>query len=694
MMRSPRRGALWTVCAVLLVLSVVCSVAAVRLESDFSLLARWATTGGVVVGLLGVHAATPPTAEGRHRRITLALVGLLTIAAYGIGKVEFLPQRVPLDPSGMAPRSISVDIRGEPVASQLYRVEVYAPPDRGSGGSRLRLLEDGSVLGPSGALNSQIAQWGMGAYRHAAGVLSFSSSDASDPRTNGRSYEALRYPAVPGSVLAVLLAGLAVAYVRWLRLPTGPQRPVAAATGLAVASILALNVFHIDDASLNIKDARENLEMAQAIATTVGARDPSWLLSQRREPLPNLVLAAQMRLDPRLDGIVRGESVQAAEFQVPLKQNNLIYVALLYAFGLLAMRRILRSHRQWLSAFALFVGFAHFLFLQFPEYINRNYTEVHAAAFLVMSGYFLLRYAGSRSGRDGLLASGALLALTLTKGLFVIVFGAVLVVLAIDMAARWARRQPAVLRRAVVAGAAVAILLGVSAVGAMAAWGARLSTMPASQEVATNVDGYAMDLALPGRMAIPAYRSFWNVRDGSTLQQRFFRNLPPLVRPDDYERGYEVGSRRIPYPPIWDDPRFTTRREAQAAAVAVVIYNYLRDPIATVGTAASLGALLIAAPRSVDLSPLQRDVLRLLAVVMFAGSVLRLLSRRDPVLWFYLPTIFGMVSYSLLAHGRYRYWAPFVPTTLMATAVGIVLIYVAVERRLAARQSVTVGGGN
>ena len=54
--------------------------------------------------------------------------------------------------------------------------------------SRLRLFEDGAVLGPAHALHAQIRDEGGGAYSHWVGALWFSASDCSDLATTGRQY--------------------------------------------------------------------------------------------------------------------------------------------------------------------------------------------------------------------------------------------------------------------------------------------------------------------------------------------------------------------------------------------------------------------------------------------------------------------------------------------------------------------------
>src|SRR5262245_16029371 len=51
-----------------------------------------------------------------------------------------------------------------------------------------KLTENGRPLGPGGALHEDIRQMGQGRYSHLGGGLYFSTSDNSDPTTNGRAY--------------------------------------------------------------------------------------------------------------------------------------------------------------------------------------------------------------------------------------------------------------------------------------------------------------------------------------------------------------------------------------------------------------------------------------------------------------------------------------------------------------------------
>src|SRR5215831_18838253 len=73
--------------------------------------------------------------------------------------------------------------------------------------SRLHLLEDGHSLGPRHAPYQTIREVGRGAFLHWYGSLYFSSSDGTDPRTNGRRYTIrVRAAIVPGVLWGLLVS--------------------------------------------------------------------------------------------------------------------------------------------------------------------------------------------------------------------------------------------------------------------------------------------------------------------------------------------------------------------------------------------------------------------------------------------------------------------------------------------------------
>jgi predicted O-methyltransferase YrrM len=68
-------------------------------------------------------------------------------------------------------------------------VPVCGDSVEGAADSELVLLEDGRRLGPAHAIHEEVRALGQGRYSHWGDWLLFSSSDGSNPNTNGRTYE-------------------------------------------------------------------------------------------------------------------------------------------------------------------------------------------------------------------------------------------------------------------------------------------------------------------------------------------------------------------------------------------------------------------------------------------------------------------------------------------------------------------------
>jgi len=117
--------------------------------------------------------------------------GLEEPAVYAVARVENKPppfQEV-LDPKSMSPEIENCYIVG---------LQQGAPSDVAGGYSDLVLLEDGQPLGPAHSAHAEIRQAGRGRYSHwGARTIYFSTSDNSDPRTNGREYK-VTYPGPGG----------------------------------------------------------------------------------------------------------------------------------------------------------------------------------------------------------------------------------------------------------------------------------------------------------------------------------------------------------------------------------------------------------------------------------------------------------------------------------------------------------------
>jgi hypothetical protein len=109
-----------------------------------------------------------------------------------------------------------------------------------------RVYEDGRRLGPAHQPHDYIRQSGLGQFSHWGSTLHFSSSDNTDPRTNGRSYTIVTSATLPFAVTWVWLlivaasTGLAVSWPPTPSGTTAPSRPIRA--GVATALIVILDV--------------------------------------------------------------------------------------------------------------------------------------------------------------------------------------------------------------------------------------------------------------------------------------------------------------------------------------------------------------------------------------------------------------------------------------------------------------------
>jgi hypothetical protein len=129
----------------------------------------------------------------------------------------------------------------EPLRSRFYAVRGAAVGQRASG--TLILLEDGRALGPSDTNHDEIRARGRGAYSYWDQALYFSTSDNTDPRSNGRTY-AFQAQAAPRERVKLIGIGagavallMSIAWLRSARRP-GASGGRAVRLGSAVGSAL------------------------------------------------------------------------------------------------------------------------------------------------------------------------------------------------------------------------------------------------------------------------------------------------------------------------------------------------------------------------------------------------------------------------------------------------------------------------
>jgi lysophospholipase L1-like esterase len=108
-----------------------------------------------------------------------------------------------------------LELRAPFVLENGFQHKAAVPPElvsdkNGRGCSALVLLEDGKELGPAHSFHDDISRKGAGAFYHPGNILYFSTSDNTDPNTNGRAYS-IRYQ--QGLSPFVYIAAIATIYI-------------------------------------------------------------------------------------------------------------------------------------------------------------------------------------------------------------------------------------------------------------------------------------------------------------------------------------------------------------------------------------------------------------------------------------------------------------------------------------------------
>lgn len=145
----------------------------------------------------------------RQRSFAVGLCFLIVITGF----VLVLPLIAPTSSVVINSASISPDsgyaFIATPNLTSSFPFEIVSD-GLGYTGSDLQLFEDHHLLGPAHSVHESIRREGMGRYSYWRQSLWFSTSDNTDPRTNGRQYEANAKaqlsPSAIGTVLALDLA--------------------------------------------------------------------------------------------------------------------------------------------------------------------------------------------------------------------------------------------------------------------------------------------------------------------------------------------------------------------------------------------------------------------------------------------------------------------------------------------------------
>jgi hypothetical protein len=205
-------------------------------------LQKWRTRGGqasVAVGaivLAGLLTMVPVVATLMAPRLQADLVASSMVSDGGFAYVAPIPIRQPF---GFRLATDNNDLKA----------------------SVLQIMEDGRLLGPAHSSRDDIRQRGNGRYSHWDIQVYFSTSDSTDPRTNGRRYSIATQVSLRQLVwLAVGLIDALALIVAWPWLVAHQQFlrrafPVAGAIGALLAFVAAVGAFgRINEASGEPKD--------------------------------------------------------------------------------------------------------------------------------------------------------------------------------------------------------------------------------------------------------------------------------------------------------------------------------------------------------------------------------------------------------------------------------------------------------
>ncbi len=159
-----------------------------------------------------LRASRTATLFSLVRALQWAWIGVLTLTATGAVLSPEIKTRSEISHERIAEIIRPTAIRPESGFGYIAQLTGGRSGDKG-GGSACRLLEDGKPLSGPRSRHTEIRNEGRGRYSHwTEGALYFSSSDNSDPRTNGRKYELVSEQRVRRHQITVRVSGLRNSY--------------------------------------------------------------------------------------------------------------------------------------------------------------------------------------------------------------------------------------------------------------------------------------------------------------------------------------------------------------------------------------------------------------------------------------------------------------------------------------------------
>ncbi|MDB5578707.1 MAG: Pectate lyase [Bradyrhizobium sp.] len=185
-----------------------------------------------------------------HRGLLRLVLGLAFIAGwiavFGPATFRFAtPVVQTLNPAEIAsngPNSYYVVLK-QSASSPLLEIGGDSPKQ--PWGSALDVIENGIKLGPAHTMHGSIASIGKGRYSHwdsgEESTIIFSTSDNTDPRSNGRTYMVVAQPQVSMLLFVLVVLPLSALILQWLLSPWIGYLTVALAATAAVAWLWLLS---------------------------------------------------------------------------------------------------------------------------------------------------------------------------------------------------------------------------------------------------------------------------------------------------------------------------------------------------------------------------------------------------------------------------------------------------------------------
>ena len=457
----------------------------------------------------------------------------------------------------------------------------------------------------------------------------------------------------------------------------------------APAVLVLLSLLWVDARALtpaaNESDASVYQDLGVGLART-GTFGSDGSPTRKVEPLHALLIALQVRLDPRLSEALASGAVATGPPSRALKQQNLLWGGLVLWGVALQVRLLLRGRGAPVAASAAVVAVT-LLLLENPDIVDRNLAELPAAALLVWAGIAATRLVHApRPVRAGVLGA-AIGALALTRAVFAYVAIPYLVLLAVVL---WPTMRREADARGVARRTGVLTLAGLLGLVAVAGPWAVRNTLAFGDPALTERGGEVLLIrAEKNRMDGYQLRGalvHWTASEARPLVARllgvdlddFARDRPLVVHlrdSDDPEARdqsfYRRTQARINERRDELAAEGETRRAARAAAEAelgpLALREMRADPLAVLRTTPAFlwrfswpMNLSTTVPR-VLLAPIN---LIGMAVLLVAAGVA--LVRRRPALFAVAGLPAGATAfYVLVTHALPRYARPLAPTMIV-----------------------------